>query len=216
MKTREVNEQEVVVLKDVNLDINEGDFLSLLDLGGGEGTHLLNIIGCLDLPTRGEVYFDEKNLNELNENEVTKLRLANIGFIFKQPFLIPTLNVKENVELLMKEAKVGKEEREKRIMALLEAVGLSSKADYYPGQLTANEVKSVSVARALANNPRIIITNDAKGEMSNGETIMDFLRKINKETGVAVVLATNDTDVVNETEKAILIKTDKTVVEKQT
>ncbi len=185
---------EVVALRGINLKIEDGEFVAIMGPSGSGKSTLLYLIGCLDKPTRGKVLIDGCDTSKLSDRELTELRRDKIGFIFQQYYLIPTLTALENVELPMVFKGVPKAERVKRAEELLEIVGLGSKKDRKPRELSGGEQQRVAIARALANRPTILLCDEPTGNLDtkSGEVVMNIIKRLNVEEGVTVVLVTHD------------------------
>ncbi|UCF08530.1 MAG: ABC transporter ATP-binding protein [Thermoplasmata archaeon] len=195
-------------LNGINLRIEEGEFLSIVGPSGSGKSTLLNIIGCIDSPSSGEVHFDGQVVSMLNDRALTKIRLNKIGFIFQQFYLIPTLKAQENVELPMKEAKLPREEREKRAAHLLAQVGLVERAKHYPSQLSGGEQQRVAIARALANEPSVLLADEPTGEIDSetSDKIVRLLKTLNEEQKVTVIVVTHDAKVAQYADRIITIE----------
>jgi putative ABC transport system ATP-binding protein len=161
--------------------------------GSGKST-LLNVMGCIDTPTSGSLQIMGREVSALSDRELTSIRLSNIGFIFQQFYLIPTLNALENVELPMKEAKVPRQERHHRASDLLEMVGLTKRLRHLPNQLSGGEQQRVAIARALSNNPDILLADEPTGEVDSrtSNTILSILEELNRERGLTMVVVSHD------------------------
>jgi len=184
----------VEVLKGVNLRIEEGDFASIRGRSGAGKTTMLRIMGLLDPPDEGEIRLFGIPASRLNDDERSKLRLHNIGFVFQFFNLIPSLTVRENIELPLALAGIRKEERRKRVTELLKYFDLINLAERFPDTLSGGERQRVAVMRALANNPRIILADEPTSSLDdeNSELLMDLFSRINREKGVAIVMTTTD------------------------
>jgi putative ABC transport system ATP-binding protein len=184
----------VEVLKGVNLRIEEGDFASIRGKSGAGKTTMLRIMGLLDPPDEGEIRLFGIPASRLNDDERSKLRLHNIGFVFQFFNLIPSLTVRENIELPLALAGIRKEERRKRVTELLKYFDLINLAERFPDTLSGGERQRVAVMRALANNPRIILADEPTSSLDdeNSELLMDLFRRINREKRVAIVMTTTD------------------------
>lgn len=207
-KIYKMGETEIKALNGVTLSIEKGEFISLVGPSGSGKSTLLNIIGCIDTPTSGEVYFDGADISKLHDKGLTKIRLHKIGFIFQMFYLIPTLNAVENIELPMKEAKVPKEERKKRMRHLLEQVGLGQREKHYPSQLSGGEQQRVAIARALANHPAVLLADEPTGEIDSqtSEKIVSLLKRLNSEEGVTLIVVTHDLKVAKHADRLITIE----------
>lgn len=185
-------------LHDVNLTVNTGEFCGLVGPSGSGKTTLLNIIGALDNPTEGDVIVMDKSVKKLKNKEAAKLRNESIGFIFQTYNLLPVYTVFENVEfplLLLKKSKV---EREEAVMRALEWVGLSSKADSRPNQLSGGESQRVAVARAMVKLPRIVLADEptANLDSANSHNILQTMQRLNLELKTTFIFATHDEKVI--------------------
>ena len=180
------------VLKNINLTINENDFLVIRGRYGIGKSTLLRILGLLDVPTSGTVLINDLDASKMNDSQRSDLRLRTNGFVFQQFNLIPSLTNLENVEIPMEIAKVERDERRKRALSLLELFGMSAYATRYPEEISVGEQQRVAIARALANNPKIILADEPTSSLDdkNADVILDLLKKINEENRVAVVLTT--------------------------
>ncbi|NQE04938.1 putative ABC transporter ATP-binding protein [ANME-1 cluster archaeon GoMg1] len=187
---------EVPALRDVSLEIKEGEFLAIVGSSGSGKSTLLNMLGCLDKPTSGAVFIDGVNTASLNENELAEIRREEIGFIFQQFNLIHSLNALENVSLPMFFAGVSSEERMKRAAELLAKVGLRERMHHKPSELSGGQQQRVAIARALSNNPEIIIGDEPTGNVDSetGNAIMGILEGLNRE-GRTVIVVTHDTEI---------------------
>lgn len=204
-KTYKMGEVLIHALNSVSLKVDKGEFLSIMGPSGSGKTTFLNMIGCIDTPTSGKVFLDGRDVSRLKDKELTKIRLRNIGFIFQQFYLIPTLTALENLELPMKEAKVPREERKKRAMELFEHVDLSHREKHYPNQLSGGEQQRVAIARALANNPKLLLADEPTGEIDTdaAKNIVSLLRRFNEENDLTVVIVTHDPLVAKETKRSV-------------
>ncbi len=212
-KIYRMGETKIKALNGVTLTVERGEFLSLVGPSGSGKSTVLNIIGCIDTPTSGEVYFDGVDISKLNDRGLTKIRLHKIGFIFQQFYLIPTLNAMENVELPMKEAKVQREERRRRVGQLLEQVGLGQRKKHYPSQLSGGEQQRVAIARALANRPSVLLADEPTGEIDSetSEKIVSLLRQLNSKEQVTLIVVTHDLKIARHADRMITIEDGKIV-----
>jgi putative ABC transport system ATP-binding protein len=188
-----MGKEAVPALRGVSLEIEPGDFVCLMGPSGSGKTTLLNIIGGLDEPSRGHVIVDGENLVALSENKLALLRLQKMGFVFQNYNLLANFTARENVEAPMVLAKVGRRERKERTLSLLERVDLADRAHHYPGELSGGQQQRVAVARALANNPPILIGDEVTGDLDSesGLAIMRLLATLNEE-GMTIVFVTHD------------------------
>lgn len=182
------------VLRGVNLNVKEGDFISIRGKSGVGKTTLLKIIGLLETPERGELKLFGRMVNALSDDERSELRLRHIGFIFQFFNLIPSLTVLENIELPLALAGVSGRERRRRASELLEYFGLASLAMRFPDTLSGGERQRVAIIRALANSPKIILADEPTSSIDdeNSQLLMELLNKINRERKVTIILTTTD------------------------
>ena len=193
-KTYRVGSSLIAAVNNVNLKIKEGSIISIFGPSGAGKTTLLNLIGLIDEPTSGKVFFNETDTSVLGENERRRIRLKNIGFIFQTFNLLPQLTVIENVELPMALAGIPPYEQKKRALELLEAVGLEKRINHLPKQLSVGEMQRVAIARALANTPKLILADEPTGELDTktGTEIINLLHDLCREKGVTMIVATHD------------------------
>jgi len=195
-KIYRMGDAEVHALRDVNLEIKEGEFIAIIGSSGSGKSTLLNMIGCLDTPTSGSVFIDNVDTASLNENELAEIRREKIGFIFQQFNLVHTLNAVENVALPMFFSGVKRERRLRRAGELLVNVGLGDRIYHKPSELSGGQQQRVAIARALSNDPEIVIGDEPTGNVDTetGNTIMDILESLNKE-GRTVIVVTHDPEI---------------------
>ena len=188
-----MGKEAVPALRGVSLDIYPGEFVCLMGPSGSGKTTLLNIVGGLDEPSRGHVLVQGENLVSLSENKLALLRLEKMGFIFQNYNLLANFTAQENVESPMVLARMGRKERKKRSMELLERVGLGDRAHHYPSDLSGGQQQRVAIARALANDPPILIADEMTGDLDSetGFAIMELVSQLNKE-GMTIVFVTHD------------------------
>ena len=207
-KHYKMGETKVTALDKVTVVIEKGELLAVMGPSGSGKSTLLNIIGCIDNPTYGKVHLGKRDVSKLKDGELTKIRLREIGFIFQQFYLIPTLTAFENIELPMREARVPREERRKRVRDLLKLVDLGDRGKHYPNQLSGGEQQRVAIARALANNPKIVLADEPTGELDSktAKRIIGFLKDLNKTKGITVIIVTHDPSVAKEAERIITLQ----------
>lgn len=194
------------ILKNVNLSIEEGEFLSVLGPSGSGKSTLMNIIGCLDVPTSGNYILRDRVVEELSSSELANLRSREIGFIFQNSQLLPRLNAMRNVELPLIYAGVRPKERHKRAIAMLERVGLSDRMYHYPNQLSGGQQQRVAIARALVGNPSILLADEPTGalDQKTGRQIMDLFKAINDE-GHTILMITHDMNIASNARRIVHI-----------
>ena len=184
----------VTAVKDINLKVKKGEFLAITGRSGSGKTTLLNLLGGLDQPTHGQILLQNRDLSDMSDPEMVKLRRQNIGFIFQSFGLLPLLSAYENVELPLHIR--GYSWRDRRTLAheTLELVGLSGRTSHRPYELSGGEQQRVAIARALAPNPQIVFADEPTGELdtATGISISNILKNISSERGVTVIVATHD------------------------
>jgi ABC-type lipoprotein export system ATPase subunit len=187
-----------VAVNKVNLEIEEATFVSIVGPSGSGKTTLLHLIGLNDYPTSGKVFFKDKDTSLLKEKERRKIRLQNIGFIFQTFNLLPTLTALENVELPLALAHVPQETQHERAVQLLKDVGLGNRLQHRSRELSMGEMQRVSIARAIANNPAIVLADEPTGELDSktGFEIMKMLESLCRERKTTVIVATHDERIV--------------------
>jgi putative ABC transport system ATP-binding protein len=185
---------DVKALDGLDLDIPPGEFVSVEGPSGCGKTTLLNLIGLLDIPTSGRVFWGDRELSSLSERERTRGRLTGVGFIFQRFYLLPTLTASENVELPMRARGKPRGERQDRAAQLLEEVGLGPRSMAYPHELSGGEEQRVAIARALANDPPMLLADEPTGELdsSNTDRVLDLLDSIHRRHGATIVLVTHN------------------------
>jgi putative ABC transport system ATP-binding protein len=188
-----MGKEAVPALRGVSLEIQKGEFVCLMGPSGSGKTTLLNVVGGLDEPSRGHLIVDGQNLVSLSENELARLRLDKMGFIFQNYNLLSNFTAQENVEAPMVLANVSRKERKERAQKLLERVGLGDRMHHYPSELSGGQQQRVAIARALANNPPILIGDEMTGDLDSetGFAIMRLIKELNEE-GMTVVFVTHD------------------------
>lgn len=185
-------EAKTVVLKGVNLKIEEGEFVAIMGPSGCGKSTFLNILGLLDIPTKGMVYIKGKKTSSMSENERAVFRRKISGFIFQQFHLINTLTALENVELPMMLDEKDKIYRKKRAKNLIKLMGLSHRMNHYPNQLSGGQQQRIAIARALANNPKVLFADEPTGNLDSksGTQVMEILQELNKK-GITIVMVTH-------------------------
>jgi putative ABC transport system ATP-binding protein len=198
----------VDALRGVNLVVPKGEVVSIMGTSGSGKTTLLNIIGGVDRPTVGEVKVDGVDIARLNESQLAVFRLEKIGFIFQFYNLFPMLSAFENIEFPLILAKKSKIEREARVWSLLEAVGTKDRADHRPDELSGGEQQRIGIARALANNPALVLADEPTGDLDseNATAFMKLVRQLNKTYTQTFLIVTHDPIVSKECDKIYMIR----------
>ena len=197
----------VTAVRDVSLQIREGDSIAVRGPSGCGKSTLLHMLGCVDAPTSGVLTFDGRDVARLSDNARSLLRLRHIGFVFQRFFLLPMLTAAENVELPLSEAGAGRRERQARTRELLDYVGLAARADHRPSQLSGGEMQRVAIARALANRPRLLLADEPTGELdeATGMQIAALLDRVNAD-GTALVIVTHDVTLAARARRLLMMR----------
>jgi putative ABC transport system ATP-binding protein len=197
----------VHALKDINFEVENGEFVAITGPSGSGKSTLLHNIGCIDKPSSGNVFFNGIDVSKFSSGELAKFRLNSIGFVFQHFYLLPSLTAFENIELPLQEAGVSKKKRTERVKYLLEAVGLYDRSSHRPGQLSGGEQQRVAIARALANDPPLILADEPTGELDSktGTKIIDILIDINKNQGKTTLVVTHDENISKRASRVIRI-----------
>ncbi|HLD06307.1 MAG TPA: ABC transporter ATP-binding protein [Candidatus Nanoarchaeia archaeon] len=193
-KVYHMGKVEVQALRGLSLAIGKGEFVAIMGPSGSGKSTSVNMVGCLDVPSRGRILLDGKDISHLSESSLAQIRGKKIGFIFQQFNLIGTLTALENVMLPMAFQDVSLERRRKRAAELLQLVGLEERMHHKPGELSGGQQQRVAIARALANEPEVILADEPTGNLDSqtGKMVMDFLRKLHKERGTTIIMVTHD------------------------
>mgnify|MGYP001216631623 FL=1 len=206
-KTYDLGPTYVEALKDISFEVKRGEFISIMGPSGSGKSTLMNIIGCLDSPTKGMYLLNEKDVSKLKEEELAKIRNEEIGFIFQKFHLLPRSNALENVALPLKYASLNKKEREEKASEALNLVKLSDRSTHKPNELSGGQQQRVAIARALVNQPSIVFADEPTGNLDSktGKEIMDIFLRLNQE-GQTIVVITHEKEIANQTNRIITIK----------
>ena len=193
-------------LNDVSLTVNEGEYVAIMGPSGSGKSTLMNVIGCLDKPTSGEYYFEDKNVLKLKDWQMSDLRLHSIGFVFQSFYLMNEENAIENVALPLSYAGVPKKERERRAIDALTKVGLADRVKFRPDQLSGGQKQRVAIARAIVNNPKVLLADEPTGalDQKSGAAIMELFQKLNNE-GTTIIMITHDSNIACRAKKTYQI-----------
>ena len=207
-KIYQMGEVEFAALKGINLEIYEGEFLVVLGPSGSGKSTLMNLLGCLDLPSKGRISLNSRDISTLDESELAVIRGQMIGFIFQSFNLIPTLNTQENVLLPLEFQEEDEKIARKKAAYLLEIVGLSKKKQNLPNQLSGGQRQRVAIARSLSVNPPVILADEPTGNLDSktGDYILDFLDNLNKNEGKTIIIVTHDLDIVRYATRVVHIR----------
>ncbi len=206
-KTYKMGETNVHALQGIDLDVHPGEFLAIQGPSGSGKSTAMNLVGCLDVPTRGEIYLDGQNISKLSESDLAQIRGRKIGFIFQKFNLIETLTALENVMLPMTFQGVSEDERLKRSKKLLEQFGLGDRMHHKPNQLSGGQQQRVAIVRSLAVDPLVILADEPTGNLDSktGRDVMKVLRDLN-DKGKTIVLVTHDDILAHEADRIEFLK----------
>ena len=204
----------VAALRDVSIAIAPGEYIGVVGPSGCGKSTLLHVLGVVDVPTSGQVFFQDREIGSLSDADRSRLRLREIGFVFQRFFLLPMLTAWENVELPQAEAGVGRAERRARTRELLEYVGLAARTGHRPSELSGGEMQRVAIARALANRPRLLLADEPTGELdqATGEQIVALMDRLHAD-GTAVVVVTHDPAVASRAHRLLRMRDGRIVEE---
>ena len=204
-KIYRTNEIETVALENVNMEVQKGEFLSVMGPSGCGKSTLLNIMGLLDLPTSGRVEIAGTDTAGMDDKTLAAFRNQRLGFVFQSFHLINSLNVLDNVELPLLYRKVPAKERRDRALAVLEKVGLSHRMRHFPTQLSGGQCQRVAIARAIVGDPDIILADEPTGNLDSkmGIEVMDILHKLNREDGRTIVMVTHNEAQARQTSRVV-------------
>lgn len=196
------------VLKKINLEIFSGDFVIILGPSGSGKSTLLNLLSCLDTPTEGDIFFKNEKISSLDEDRLAQLRGKRIGFIFQRFNLLSHLTAIENVMIPAVFQGVSEEESVAKAKTILESLGLGTRINHRPNELSGGESQRVAIARALMNNPDIIVADEPTGNVDSktGERIMEILKELNLKKGRTIIMVTHDNNLVSYGNRVIRIK----------
>ena len=213
-KTYKLDLVEVHAVQGINIDIKKGEFVSIVGKSGSGKSTTLNLIGCLDIPTKGAIYLDDHNIAHLQEDELAKIRGKKIGFIFQTFNLIPSLNIVENVSMpMIFQDNITEEKRERKAKELLEMVGLGHRLQHKPSELSGGERQRVAIARSLANDPEVILADEPTGNLDTktGEQILKMLSDLNRSQGKTLIIVTHDLYVAKQADRIIKLQDGKVI-----
>lgn len=192
----------VPVLKDVSLEVVQGDYIAIMGPSGSGKTTLMNIIGCLDRASLGTYLFEDEDISEMNDDALSDLRINKIGFVFQNFNLLSSETAQENVALPLIYAGIDKEKRNQRAIDVLNKVGLQDRISFKPSQLSGGQKQRVAIARAIINNPKILLADEPTGalDQASGKQVMELFKSLNDE-GVTIIMITHDANVASHAKK---------------
>ena len=197
----------IPVLKHIDFQMEKGEYVAIMGPSGSGKTTLMNIVGCLDQATSGQLFLDGQDISKCTENEMSDLRLKKIGFVFQNFQLLSRQTALENVELPLTYAGVAKKERRERALQALTRVGLEDRVNFQPNQLSGGQKQRVAIARALVNRPKILLADEPTGALdsTSGEQVMELFQSLNDE-GVSVLMITHDSEIAAKAQRIVIIR----------
>lgn len=207
-KVYTMGDVEVHALRGISLTIHEGEFVAIMGTSGSGKSTTMNIIGCLDQPTRGRYVLDEQDVSRMSKDERADIRNRKLGFVFQGFNLLPRTSALENVELPMLYAGVDTEERRRRATEALRLVGLAGREQNHPNQLSGGQQQRVAIARSLVNHPALILADEPTGNLDSRTSIevMEIFQRLNREQGITLVLVTHEPDIAEYADRVVVFK----------
>ena len=199
---------ELEILHGIDLDVKEGEFVSIVGASGSGKSTLMNMIGVLDRPTEGTYWLDGTDVQDAQDDELSQIRNRKIGFVFQYFNLISRTNARKNVELPMMYAGIPQKKRTQRAEELLDLVGMADRMDHQPNELSGGQKQRVAIARAMANDPAIILADEPTGALDSktGRMVMDLFHRLNREQGKTIVLITHNQELAAETSRVLTMR----------
>ena len=196
---------ETVALSNINMEVREGEFISIMGPSGSGKTTLLNVIGLLDAPSKGELALNGTDIRSYRDRYLARMRNEKIGFIFQSYHLISDLNVADNVEIPLLYRRMSSSDRRKNSLRALDRVGLASRVSHFPAELSGGQQQRVAIARAIVGNPRILLADEPTGNLDSqmGDEIMEILKSLNREEKTTVVMVTHDNRQAEKTQRTV-------------
>lgn len=203
-----MGEVEVPALRGLNLCVYRGEFVAIMGPSGSGKSTAMNMIGCLDVPTKGTIYLDGRDISKMGESTLAQIRGRKIGFIFQQFNLLPTLTALENVMLPMTFQGMPEPRRKQRARMLLELVELGDRTNHRPPEMSGGQQQRVAIARSLANDPEVVLADEPTGNLDSktGNSVMDFLKKLNRNEGKTIVLVTHDANLAKNAKRTAYLR----------
>ena len=199
---------ELEILHGIDLDVTEGEFLSIVGASGSGKSTLMNLIGALDRPTNGTYFLDGQDVGQADDLTLSAIRCKKVGFVFQNFNLIPRTNALKNVELPMMYAGVPQRQRTERAMALLDMVEMADRMYHQPNELSGGHKQRVAIARAMANDPAIVLADEPTGALDSktGRLVMDIFHRLNRDQGKTVILITHNRELAKETSRTVTMR----------
>lgn len=213
VKVYKMDGVETVALNGVSLKIKEGEFIAIMGPSGSGKSTMMHLMGCLDRPTSGKIYFEGKDVSRLSDDELAEIRNRKIGFVFQSFYLLPRYTALQNVELPLIYQGVSPKERREKAKSLLEKVGLSDRLYHKPTQLSGGQQQRVAIARALVVNPVVLLADEPTGNLDSKSSheIMDLISVLHKEEKLTIILVTHERDIAEYAEKIIRMQDGKII-----
>lgn len=207
--------EEIAVLKELDVEIEQGEFLCLMGPSGSGKSTLLNLVGGLDRPNRGSITVDGVAIDQLSDNRLAEWRAGHVGFVFQFYNLVPVLSAKRNVELPLLLTNLSKSERSKQAEVALEIVGLSHRLDHFPRTLSGGEQQRVGIARAIATDPSLLLCDEPTGDLDrkSGDEILELLSALNQDHGKTIIMVTHDPHAAARASRTLYLEEGKLVAE---
>ncbi|MBI2131083.1 ABC transporter ATP-binding protein [Candidatus Woesearchaeota archaeon] len=207
-KTYKMGEVEVSALRGVSLEINKGEFVAITGSSGSGKSTMMNLVGCLDLPSKGSVYLDGNDISQMDESGLAQIRGQKIGFIFQQFHLIPTLNALENIMLPLEFQDIPTDTARKKAVEILGKVGLGDRIGHRPSQLSGGQQQRAAIARSLANDPEVILADEPTGNLDSisGANVIGLLESLWKNEGKTIIMVTHDLNLARHAKRLIQLK----------
>lgn len=207
-KRYKIGKQTINALHDISFTVDRGEFIAITGASGSGKSTLLQIIGCLDKPTSGKIIVESKETTNLGDNALSELRQNAIGFIFQSFYLQPFLRLNDNLAVPAMFTKEKKKDIDSRVEQLLRQVGLSERAKHFPKELSGGQIQRAAIARALVNNPRIILADEPTGNLdsANSKSIIDLFRAIRDKLGTTIIVVTHNADIARQADRVIELK----------
>ncbi len=212
-KTYDLGEVQVQALRGVSLEVNAGEFVAVMGPSGSGKSTIMNILGCLDRPTKGRYFLDGVDVSQMSKTELARIRNRKLGFVFQQFNLLSRTSALENVELPTVYAGLQQEERRRRAIESLTRVGLADRAGHHPSQLSGGQQQRVAIARALVNRPAILLADEPTGNLDSRTSveIMEILQTFNDEQGLTIILVTHESDIAQFAKRTLLFRDGKLI-----
>jgi putative ABC transport system ATP-binding protein len=216
-KIYKIGDVDVVALRGLNFSVKKGEFVSIMGPSGSGKSTCVNMVGALDIPTKGHIYLDCKDISKMHESDLAQIRGRKIGFIFQQFNLIPTLTALENVMLPMMFQNKERTKRIERAKKLMDMVGLGDRMHHKPNELSGGQQQRVAIARALSNDPEVVLADEPTGNLDSrtGHQVIEMLNKLHEEEGKTIIMVTHDPEVAEHADRVEFLKDGQIVKSRQ-